>query len=85
MNHVPNLQDAACDLIRCTYFSNYERFLLNAEKIIELNKQFLTQERLLQIKKYLQKAKKTNLSLNQKREHLLTASILLQNSHKISS
>ncbi len=85
MTHTPNLDDAATDLIRCTYFANYEKFLTSAEKIITINKNLLTQTRLNQIKNYIERAKDTKLNLDQKREHLLTASILLQNSHKMSS
>lgn len=85
MSHVPNLQDAACDLLRCVYFSNYEKFFVNAEKIINQNRELLSRKRLGEIKSFLEKAKDSRLNIEQKREHLVTASILLQNSYKISS
>jgi hypothetical protein len=86
MTYTPTLYDAATDLRRCIYVNkeSYKEFFSNANKIIEANKHLLPKDRLEQIKVYLKKSQNNKLTSDQKKEHLLTAAIFLQNSYEIS-
>lgn len=88
LTHTPTLLDAAADLKRCIYASfsdqgfrdpNVITFLSHAHKVIDSWEAQLDAKLLAQIRMRLQKAQSPELSDKKRREDLLTAALLLQN------
>lgn len=85
MSHLPNLLDAATDLRRSIYASfaqegfeskTPQMFIQSAQKIIRKN----NFDRSKQVKDLLTEAQDKSLEDNKRRENLLMAAVLLQNS-----
>lgn len=89
MSHKPTALDASTDLRRSIYSSFSKKsldsksskfFIANAEHIIKSNRDKIDKTRLLIVKNLIREAKNDELKNNERRENLLTAAILLQNS-----
>lgn len=92
MTHSPTLLDVAADLRRCIYASfdndefNSKNFLIfweNAQKILASLQNQLDNSTKTSIKKLLSKAQNSEFTSERRREDILTAAILLQNSAKL--